>query len=95
MSESRLGWGTEDQFRRAPEVPLGGLVEAVHELAEACSELIGGKSVTGGAANTPGDVFEVVTVIPPRQEQACAGCRVSPLPLRFRVGGCWRVERLD
>ena len=72
MSKSRLWWRTENQVRCAPEVPLGGLVEAVHELAEACSELIGGKSVMGGAANTPGDVLEVVTVIPPGQKQACA-----------------------
>ncbi|MDE0039855.1 MAG: hypothetical protein OXU77_20200 [Gammaproteobacteria bacterium] len=72
MSESRLWWGTEDQIRCASEVSLGGLVEAAHELAEPCSELIRGKSVMGGAANTSGDVLEVVTIIPPGQKQACA-----------------------
>ena len=72
MSESRLRRCAEHQIRCASEVPLGGPVEPVHELAEAGSELVGGKSVVGGAVNALRDALEVVTVIPPGQKQACA-----------------------
>ena len=83
VSESRLGWRTENQICCASEVPLGRLVEAVHELAEASSELVGGQSVVCGAVNTLGYALEVVTEVPPRQKQTCAVVACPHLPCDF------------
>ena len=84
VPESRLRWCAVDQIRCASEVPLGGRVEAVRELAEACSELIGGKSVVGGAVNALRDALEVVAEIPPGQKQAGAVVAFSRLPRDFK-----------
>lgn len=83
VSVSRLRRCAEDEVGRASEVALGGLVEASDEFAEVCSELIGGKSVAGGAVNALRDGLETGTKIAPGQEQACAVVPLADLPCDF------------